>query len=117
LQRKGINALALGRAAGNKKSVIYCIVFHESLCESVVAFCTSEYLLNHQVLQDTLALSTLLSKQDRFNVITIDEVYKIFDWLLSYRPAFYEMKQLQKLSCPIITLSVTLTAEQIALLQ
>jgi len=39
------------------------------------------------------------------------------DRLPSYCPAFDEMKQLQKLSCPIIAMSAILTAEQIALLQ
>jgi len=61
-------------------------------------------------LDTTGQFSTLLSKQDHFSVITIDEAHIIFDWLLSYRPAFNEMKKLQKLSCLIIALSATLTA-------
>lgn len=44
LQRKGIKALALGRAAGSKKSPNYRTVFQSTHDEPMVVFCTPEYL-------------------------------------------------------------------------
>ena len=44
LQKKGIKALALGRAAGNKKSLNYRTVFHLTHDEPMVVFCTPEHL-------------------------------------------------------------------------
>ena len=61
--------------------------------------------------------STVLSKKERFCLITIDEAHKIFDRMYSYRPAFNDMKQLKNLSCPIIAMSATLTGCQIEKLQ
>ena len=117
LQKKGIIALALGIVAGNKKSANYRRVFCELLNEPVVAFCTPEYLFGTPNTAGYLGtagqFNTLLLKKEALSVVTINEAHKIFDRMPSYRPAFDEMKQLQKLSCPIVAMSATLATEQI----
>ena len=75
-----------------------------------MAFCTPEYLFGTPstagYLGTTGQFNTLLLKKERLSVVTIDEAHKIFDWMPSYHLAFDEMKQLQKLSCPIIAIYV-----------
>jgi len=116
LQKKGITALALGNAAGKKKSANYRHIFQQPLnkSEPVVAFCTPEYLFGTPSTGGFLGtvgqFNTFLSNKECFSVVTIDEAHKIFDRLPSYRPAFDKMKQLQNLLCPIIAMSATLTA-------
>jgi len=123
LQRKGINVVALGAAAGSstKKSNNYRQVFHTPRDEPLIAFCTPEYLFGKSSNSGSLGtvgqFNMLLAKKDRFGVITIDEAHKIFDRLPSYRPAFNDLKKLKGVSCPIVAMSVTLTSDQIALLQ
>ena len=121
LQKKGINALALGRAAGSKKSFNYRQVFQSTHDEPLIAFCTPEYLFSTPSTGSCLGtvgqFSTLLAKMDCIGVITIDEAHKIFDRLPSYRPAFDDLKKLKQISCPIIAMSATLTSAQISLLQ
>ena len=115
LQKRGIQAIAFGRAAGSSKSDNYHRVFETSNNEPIVAFCTPEYLFG------TPATSTFVgtkgqfstSKKERFCLITTDEAHKIFDHMYSYRPAFNDMMQLKSLSCPIIAMSATLTGCQV----
>jgi len=123
LLKKGITALALGNAAGKQKAANYRRIFQQPLnkSEPVVAFCTPEYLFGTPSSGGFLGtvgqFNTFLSKKEYFSVVTIDEAHKIFDRLPSYRPAFDKLRQLQKLLCPIIAMSATLTADQIALLK
>ena len=68
LQKKGVNALALGRAAGGKKSFNYRHVFQSTHDKPVVAFCTPEYLFGTPSTGSCLGtvgqFSTLLTKKD-----------------------------------------------------
>ena len=121
LQKKGIKALALGRAAGSKKSLNYRTIFHSTCDEPMIAFCTPEYLFGTPSTGGCLGtvgqFSLLLARKHCISVVTIDEAHKIFDRLPSYRPAFDDLRKLQQLSCPIIAMSATLTSNQISLLQ
>ena len=123
LQRKGINAVALGSSAGSstRKSSNFRQVFQAPRNEPLIAFYTPEYLIgipsDGSCLGTVGQFNTLLAKKDRVGVITIDEAHKIFDRLPSYRPAFNYLKKLKDISCPIIAMSATLTRDQIALLQ
>ena len=121
LQKRGIQAIALGRAAGSSKSANYHRVFETSNDEPIVAFCTSEYLFGTPATSTFIGtkgqFSTVLSKKERFYLITIDEAHKIFDHMYSYHPAFNDMKQLKNLPCPIIAMSATLTGCQVEKLQ
>ena len=121
LQKKGIKALALGRAAGSKKSLNYRTVFHSIHDEPMVVFCTPEYLFGTPSTSgciDTAGqFNLLLEKKECVSIVTIDEAHKIFDRLPSYRPAFDDLRKLQQLSCPIIAMSATLTCNQVTLLQ
>ena len=118
MQQKGINAVALGSSAGSstKKSSNFCQVFQAPRNEPLIAFCTPEYLFgipsDGSCLGTVGQFNTLLAKKDH-----VDEAHKIFDRLPSYRPAFNDLKKLKDISCPIIAMSVTLTRDQIALLQ
>ena len=115
MQKKGIIALALGRAAGSKKSFNFHQSFHD---EPVVAFCTPEYLFGTPSAGGCLGtvgqFNTLL---DYIGVITIDEAHKIFDRHPSHHPVFDDLKKLKQIFCPIIAMSATLASEQISLLQ
>ena len=121
LQKKGIKTLALGRAAGNKKSLNYRTVFHLTHDEPMVVFCTPEYLFGTPstsgFIGTTGQFSLLLEKKDCISAVTIDEAHKIFDRLPTYRPAFDDLRKLQQLSCPIIAMSATLTGNQVSLLR
>ena len=121
LQKRGIRALALGRAAGCSKSANYHRVFELSNDEPIIAFCTPEYLFGTPATSSFVGtkgqFATLLSKKERFCLITIDEAHKIFDRMYSYRPAFNDMRQLKNLPCPIIAMSATLTGSQVQRLQ
>ena len=116
LQKKGIDALALGRAAENQRSKNYRRVFQSSDVPRL-AFCTPEYLFG----TPATSLSSgsagqfhlLKAMQATLSVIVIDEAHKIFDRMPTYRPAFDEMHQLKELSCPIVAMSATLTSLQI----
>ena len=120
MQKKGIDALALGRAAGNQRSKNYRRVFQSSDVPRI-AFCTPEYLFGTPAsslssgsagqFHSQKAISTTVS------MIAIDEAHKIFDHMPTYRPAFDEMQQLKELSCPILTMSATLTCSQIDILK
>ena len=53
LQKKGIKALALGRAAGSKKSLNYRTVFHSTHDEPMVTKCfapLNTYLVHHPLM-------------------------------------------------------------------
>ena len=74
--------------------------------------------MEHQQLAGTNGqYSVLLSNKDIFALICIDEAYKIFDRMPSYRPAFNKMMQLKELPCPIVAMSATVTNLQIKILQ
>ena len=83
LQKKGIQAIALGRAAGSSKSANYHWVFENSNDEPIVAFCTLEYLFGTPATSTFVGTKgqfcTILSKKEKFCLITIDESHKIFD--------------------------------------
>ena len=116
LKNKGIDAVALGRAAGNKKSSNYRRVFQSSNLPDL-AFCTPEYLFgtptNATFSGSCGQFYSLLAIQDNVSLVAIDEAHKIFDHMPSYRPAFDDMKQLCELSCPIVAMSATLTSVQV----
>ena len=116
LQNKGIDAVALGRAAGNKKSSNYRRVFQSSNVPNL-AFCTPEYLFgtpaNATFSGSCGQFHSLLAIQNNVSMVTIDEAHKIFDRMPSYRPAFDDMRQLHELSCPIVVMSATLTSLQV----
>ena len=120
LQRKGIDAIAMGRAAGTKKSANFQRVFQSSDLPSMV-FCTPEYLFGTPSSASYSGTSgqfqSFLSNKDMFCIIAIDEAHKIFDRMPDYRPAFDAMKQLKQLNCPIIAMSATLTDRQISVLR
>ena len=116
LKNKGIDAVALGRAAGNKKSSNYRRVLQSSNLPNL-AFCTPEYLFgtpaNATFSGSCGQFHSLLAIQNNVSMVTIDEAHKIFDRMPSYRPAFDDMKQLHELSCPIVAMSATLTSVQV----
>ena len=90
LQKKGIDAIALGRAAGNSKSSNFRRVFQGQGKTPEIAFCTPEYLFGTPATGSFLGTSgqysVLHSNEDIFALIAIDEAHKIFDRIPSYRP-------------------------------
>ena len=112
LQRKGIKALVLGRAAGSKKSLNYHTVFQSTHDEPMVVFCAPEYLFGTPFTGGCIGNAgqfSFLVEKEHISVVTIDEAHKIFDRLPSYRPALDDLRKLQQLTCPIIAMSATLT--------
>jgi len=120
LQHKGIDAIALGPAAGSRRSANFRRVFQSSDLPAIL-FCTPEYLFGIPSSASYSGTSGqfhwFLSNKDRFCIAAIDEAHKIFDRMPDYRPAFDAMKQLKELSCPIIAMSATLTDKQICALK
>ena len=94
LQSKGIDSVALGRAAGNSKLANFRRVFKSTDRNDVpsIAFCTPEYLFGTPadgVYQATIGQFTaLVDRQDYLHAVVLDEAHKIFDRAPSYRPAF-----------------------------
>ena len=70
LQKRGIRALTLGRAAGCSKSANYHRVFEPSNNEPIIAFCTPEYLFEALVISSFVGtkgqFATLPSKKKGF---------------------------------------------------
>lgn len=118
LQRKGIDTVALGGAAGNMRSKNYHQVFKGSASNIPrLAFCTPEYLFG---VPATNSLSgsagqfhSLKTIQASVSMIAIDEAHTIFGRMPEYRPAFDDMQQLKEMPCPIVCMSATLTKSQI----
>ena len=121
LQKKGIDAIALGRAAGNSKSSNFRWVFQGQGKAPEIAFCTPEYLFGTPAMgsfsRTSGQYSVLHSNENIFALIAIDEAHKIFDRIPFYRPAFDKMMQLKELPCPIVAMSATLMNSQIKVLQ
>ena len=96
LQKRGIQAIALGRAAGSSKSANYHRVFEALNNEPIVAFCTPEYLFGTPATSTFVGTKSQFSivqrKKERFCLITINEALTIFDRMYSYRPAFNDLK-------------------------
>ena len=117
LQRKGIDAIALGNAASSKRSANFRRLFREPLNLPRIVFCTPEYLFGTPSCGTYSGTSgqfhSFVSNSSIFCMVAIDEVHKVFDRMSDYRPAFDNMKQLKELSCPIIAMSATLTDKQI----
>lgn len=117
LKSKGIDAVALGRAAGNEKSVNFRRVFQYTSNLPSLAYCTPEYLFGTPSSATYTGTSgqfhSLLDRKDFLSMVAIDEAHKIFDRMPDYRPAFDSMKQLKELGCPIVAMSATLTDRQI----
>ena len=113
LKNKGIDAVALGRAANSKKSVNFRRVFQSTSDLPIIAFCTPEYLFGTPSSLSYSGTSgqfhLLLNIKDILSTVTIDEAHKIFDRMPDYRPAFDAMQQLEELGCPILAMSATLT--------
>ena len=109
LQSRGIQAVALGRAAGSSKSANYNRVFKVVSKEPIVAFCTPEYLFGTPATSTFIGtkgqFSTVLSKKERFCLITIDEAHKIFDRLFSYCPTFNNLKSTVPHSCNVCNIN------------
>ena len=123
LKAKGINAFALGRAAGKSKLGNFRKVFKSS-SESdipIIAFCTPEYLFGTQAngqYQATVGqYNALIDRMDDMHLIVLDEAHKIFDRMPSYRPAFDSMKRFRLIPCKLLAMSATLTTDQIQLLK
>ena len=120
MQKKGIDALALGRAAGNQRSRNYHRVFQSSDVPRL-AFCTPEYLFGTPTDSSSSGsagqFNSLKAMLAAVSLIAIDEVHKILDRMPTYRPVFDEMQQLKELSCPIVAMSATLTSSQIDVLK
>jgi len=116
---KGIDAIALGNAAGNKtaRSLNYRRLFKECSDLPQMVFCTPEYLFGTHSTDTHPGTSGMfhlfLGKSEIFCMVTIDEAHKIFDRMPDYRPTIDGMKQLKKLMCPIVAMSATLTEKQI----
>ena len=117
---KGIDAVALGPAAGKKGKENFYRVFKSSENVPLLAFCTPEYLFgtpgNGNYLP-TIGQFDLLKNLNVLNIIVIDEVHKIFDRMPSFRPAFDELKRLKELNCPILAMSATVTSRQVDILK
>ena len=117
LQKKGIQAIDLARAAGKSKSVNYHQVFESSNDEPFVTFCMPKYLFGTPATYTFVGTKgqfcTIPSKKEKFCLVTTDEAHKIFERMYSYRPAFNSMKQLRNLPCPIIAMSANLTGCQV----
>ena len=121
LQCKGINAVALGRAAGTNKSANFRRVFQSSSNAPCLVFCTPEYLFGTPSAINYMGTSgqflSFVEKKEIFCMVTIDEAHKVFDRMPNYRPEFDAMKQLKELQCPIVAMSATLTDLQISILK
>ena len=121
LQKKGIDAIALGSSAGSsRKSANFRRVFKSTVLPAI-AFCTPEYLFGTESSGNyggsVGQFSALLEKKDILSMVAIDEAHKIFDRSSSYRPAFDSMNQLRKLQCPIVAMSATLSSDNVQKLQ
>ena len=123
LKLKGIDAFALGGAAGENSQMNFCKVLRNP-CDSerpLIAFCTPEYLFGTPAngrYQATIGqFSALKDKVDDLHLIVLDEAHKILDRLPSYRPAFDGIKRLRQLECKLLAMSATLTEDQIQILQ
>jgi len=120
LQHKGVDAIALGPAAGSKRSANFRRVFQSSDLPSIL-FSTPEYLFGIPSSESYSGTSgqfhRFLNNKDVFCVVAIDEAHKMFDRMPDYRPCFDAMKQLKELGCPIIAMSATLTDKQICVLK
>ena len=83
LTTKGIDAVALGRAAGNSKSRNFHREFHSTSNIPSLAFCTAEYLFgtppNGGYSGSRGQFSKLLARNQYVSLIAIDEAHKIFD--------------------------------------
>ena len=123
LKLKGIDAFALGGAAGKNSQMNFRKVLRNP-CDSerpLIAFCTPEYLFGTPAngrYQATIGqFSALKDKVDDLHLIVLDEAHKILDRLPSYRPAFDGIKRLRQLECKLLAMSATLTEDQIQILQ
>ncbi|XP_065893823.1 uncharacterized protein [Dysidea avara] len=119
LQRKGIDAIALGNAAGiPKKTANYRRLFKERTDLPKIVFCTPEYLFGTPSSCTYSGTSGMfhifVDNSEMFCMVTIDEAHKVFDRMPDYRSTFDSMKQLKELSCPIVAMSATLTDKQIS---
>ena len=122
LQRKGIDALALGGAAGNLKSKNYRRVFNGNTSDIPrLAFCTPEYLFGTPATSSSSGspglFHSLKAIQATVSMITIDGAHTIFGRMPDYRPAFDDMQQLKEMPCPIVCMSATLTRSQVDILK
>ena len=119
LQRKGIDAIALGNAAGiPKKTANYRPLFKECTDLPKIVFCTPEYLFGTPSSGTYSGTSGMfhifVDNSEMFCMVTIDEAHKVFDRMPDYRSTFDSMKRLKELSCPIVAMSATLTDKQIS---
>jgi len=87
LQSKGIDAVALGNAAGDKlRSKNSRRVFQSTSDMPTLAFCTPEYLFGTESTATyTETSGEFLDRIDIFNMVAIDETHKIFDCLPDYQ--------------------------------
>ena len=118
LQKKGIDAIALGSPAGSSRKFANFRRVFKSTDLPAIAFCTPEYLFgtNHlaTIYGETVGqFSALLEKKDILSMVAIDEAHKLFDRSSSYRPAFDSMNHLRKLQCPIVAMSATLSSDNV----
>ena len=120
LRAKGIDAVALGRAAGINKLPNFRRVFKSSDDVPALAFCTPEYLFGTPPdgsYSGSVGQFDVLKSCKNVNLVVIDEAHKIFDRMPSFRPAFDSLKKLQQLSCTLGAMSATLTSKQIKVLK
>ena len=121
LARKGVDAVALGKIAGNDKSKNFHRVFHSTTNIPRLAYCTPEYLFGKPpkggLSGSSGQFSRLLARSDYISLIAIDEAHKIFDRMPDYRPAFDALKRFREMPCPIIAMSATLNSHQVEILQ
>jgi len=122
LQRKGIDAVALGGAAGNMRSKNYHRVFKDSASNiPKLAFYTPEYLFGNPTTNASSGSAgqfhLLKTIYVSVSMITIDEPHTIFGQMPDYRMAFDDMQQLKEMPCPIVCMSATLTESQIEMLK
>jgi len=96
---KGIEAFALGSAAGKMNQLMNSCKVLKNLCDSeapIIAFCTPEYLFGspeYGRYKATIGqFDALKNKANEMNLVILDEALKIFDRLPSYRPAFDGIK-------------------------
>ena len=79
---KGIDAVALGRAAGKHKVTNFRKVFNSIDDVPQIAFCTPEYLFRTPATGNSLPTTgqfdKLIGQQNILNIVVIDEVHKIF---------------------------------------
>ena len=117
----GLDIVALGGAAGSHRMTYFHLVLANSDDIPLMAFCTSEYLFGTPANGGFLATPgqfiSLKEKENLLNLVVIDETHKIFDRMLSFRPAFVDVKQLWELNCNLLATSATLTAKQIETLK